>query len=139
MGTYYVVKQTKLLDRTRSHLVMTVHDVPSDANLAAVRTAIDAAGLAPAQDGISWGNHVVSIKPGIRGLGEVNGNPKPVYTWGDLLKTATRPVLRQLNVRIPATLYHDCEATALALGMKLRPWVEKALTEATTEARMGGS
>ena len=133
MANYYVLKTVKVLDKTSMHLVGTVEGVPTGTTNRELVEALDAAGLAPVDEGIPWANHLVRAvdrmsKPPIPTL-----IPRPVWTWDELIDAASRPVLRQLNVRIPVTLYRDCEAAAMTSGVNLRKWVESVLTDAVSK------
>ena len=125
MPDFYVLQMLKVGSRTHYIIRGLVEDVPAGVTAKVVAQTIDAAGQAPNEAGIVWANHTVRI---VDRAPETDPGPEPwVWNWERLVAAGAKPVLRQLNVRIPATLYRDCEGAALAGGLNMRAWVQAAL------------
>lgn len=125
MPDFYVLQTLKVAGRTHYILRGLVEDVPAGITAKAVGQALDAAGQAPSEAGIAWANHTVRIADRAP---ELDPGPEPwAWAWENLLAAGAKPALRQLNVRIPTTLYRDCEGAALAAGLNMRAWVQAAL------------
>ena len=125
MTDYYVLQTLKVAGRTHYILRGQVENAPSGTTVKAVTEALTAAGMAPSEAGIAWANHTVKAADKTPAL---DPGPDPWgITWAELLKAASRPATRQLNVRVPADLYRSCESAALTAGTSLRAWVQDAL------------
>lgn len=125
MTDFYVLQMLKVAGRTHYILRGRIEDVPTGITAKVVAQAIDAAGQTPHEAGIAWANHTVRTADRAP---EIDPGPDPwARNWETLVAAGAKPVLRQLNVRIPTTLYRDCEGAALAAGLNMRAWVQAAL------------
>ena len=129
---WVVVQNLRVGQATRRIIRGRVTSVPDRTAPSAVMSALDAAGHAPVEAGIAWANHTVKDAARLSGAEEA---PR-VLTWDwEMLRTAaTNPEMRQLNARVPRTLYARCEAAARAEGLPLREWMERTLTRAVQPA-----
>lgn len=124
----FVVLQTLKVNRSTRYICRgTVVDAPYGTRPRDVVALIDTAGRAPHDAGIAWANHTCRTA--------ASAPPSEVapdawrLTWTALEGEAAKPVLRQLNVRIPQRLYDEVDALARREGVPVRAWVEQALRD----------
>lgn len=127
---FLLVQTVRVAGRARNIVRGVIRSVPERTTARTVTTALDTAGYAPAEAGIPWANHVV--RDAARLTDAERPATVPEWDWAELNDDRRRPQ-RQLNVRIPRTLYTQCEAAAAASGQALRGWVERALEEAAAK------
>ena len=121
MKEYAVVQTIRVGRKNRLVTHARVLDVPDGVTVAEVEEAITEAGRAPAEAGIVWANHIVRDASKVKGAEDA---PRVAqWPWKELSK----PRQRQLNVRVPASLYAAVEAASEAAGVPLRQWCEEAI------------